>query len=730
MPSTSASHTVIFIAALTASVVLTGGLVTNAQFVGGAVDERGSSAAAQIETDVEFISDPESPESVYNDTTETVTLLVKNTGGRDIRADSDALTVLIDGEYAHDANVTVVGDPNSTAARPGDVLRITVDRTFETADHRLTVRAGAATSAMQLDVAELIAEDGSVSGEIFTDALDRDQPDLDGETIELVDGTDYSTSIQSDGTYDFGTVEGDEYTLRIDPEDHRVYETTVLVDGNVTENATVFGNVENVDQGTTYAEIRNAEPDANVGETLELAPATYDRNVSATAGVALQTDGLTLRSERGRSVTTIDANGSDVGIDVSAPNVTLDGVTVRNTSSIGVVTTAGDGLLFRDSRVYVDLATGANEGLYSESNVTVSNTHFEANPDSASDPFDYNYGVKLRTDGANGSRLEGLTVEHFGNNVYLEQVATPTTLRDLTIRNGGNGVLVEDSSDATLSGVEATDTAQYGIDIVRAGSVDVDGATVLRNPTAGIHVYDSSLIDIADSSVRNNSAPGVFGVISDNVSVTGSSLEENNDGVKLTDSVDSVARDNYVLNNTYNGVIVQADNQDVYNVTVRYNDLVGNGNYGIYAEDTGSNLGSGSLTENVDGRNDWWGNADGPEHSDSDNVSANVDYEPWLDEPKDDDTAALVNFPDQTAGGSSDQVDVTIESIYRTDSVYIEIVDVDGNVRGNRTVSAADTYTITVDPAVSSPAEDLTAVVYDTDAKADEHDRDTATVSA
>lgn len=47
-----------------------------------------------------------------------------------------------------------------------------------------------------------------------------------------------------------------------------------------------------------------------------------------------------------------------------------------------------------------------------------------------------------------------------------------------------------------------------------------------------------------------------------------------------------------------------------------------------------------------------------------------------------------------------------------------------------RTPSAEGTYTITVDPAVSSPSEDLTAIVYDTDAKADEFDRDTATVSS
>lgn len=151
MASVSVSHLIIFIAALTVSVGVATTLTVNVQSMTASMDERGESVAEDIETDVGIISDPGSPESIYNGTDGEVTLLVKNTGDRSISVDGEPPDVLINGRYVPAPTVTVVGGNSSTWGE-GDVVRISFSRSLDAGEHRATVRVGSAEDTMRFRV--------------------------------------------------------------------------------------------------------------------------------------------------------------------------------------------------------------------------------------------------------------------------------------------------------------------------------------------------------------------------------------------------------------------------------------------------------------------------------------------------------------------------------------------------------------------------------------------------
>lgn len=152
MASVSVSHLVIFIAALTVSVGVASTLTVNVQDMSVSIDERSDSVAEDIETDVAVISDPGSPQAIYDDSDGEVTLLVKNTGNRPIYTDASEIDVLIDGRYAVEPNVTVVGDPGSTTWRQGGVVRVTVPRSLDSGEHRAAVRVRSAEDTLLFHV--------------------------------------------------------------------------------------------------------------------------------------------------------------------------------------------------------------------------------------------------------------------------------------------------------------------------------------------------------------------------------------------------------------------------------------------------------------------------------------------------------------------------------------------------------------------------------------------------
>lgn len=149
MASVSVSELILFIAALTVALGVATTLTTNVADISNAIGERGGSVSGDIKTDVEIISDGGAPDSIYNDTSGNVTILVKNTGQKTLPADGSQLDVLIDGRYTTVANATVVGRPNASAWESGEVLRVTLTESLDPGPHRIKVIANGDESTLR-----------------------------------------------------------------------------------------------------------------------------------------------------------------------------------------------------------------------------------------------------------------------------------------------------------------------------------------------------------------------------------------------------------------------------------------------------------------------------------------------------------------------------------------------------------------------------------------------------
>jgi flagellar protein FlaG len=112
-------------------------MTSGVQRLSGALSDRSVDVSQEIETDVEIISDPGSPGSVYNETDAELTLLVKNTGSKSLPAEPKTFDVIVDGEYATSLTVTVV---DGTSWSPGNVVRVNASGVdLGTGDHRVVV---------------------------------------------------------------------------------------------------------------------------------------------------------------------------------------------------------------------------------------------------------------------------------------------------------------------------------------------------------------------------------------------------------------------------------------------------------------------------------------------------------------------------------------------------------------------------------------------------------------
>lgn len=140
MASESTSHLIIFIASLLVAVSVAGTLTDVVGDVSGALDDRSLDVSKDIRTEMEVISDPASP--VYNRSgEENVTLLLKNTGARNLPAEGDTVDVILDGEYQ--VGVTLTALDGTELWRRGDVARLRIPATdLPSGDHRVRLVAG------------------------------------------------------------------------------------------------------------------------------------------------------------------------------------------------------------------------------------------------------------------------------------------------------------------------------------------------------------------------------------------------------------------------------------------------------------------------------------------------------------------------------------------------------------------------------------------------------------
>lgn len=138
MSGESISSLILFIAALLVAAGVAGVLVASVSDISSSIDQFGSDVSDDIDTDIEIISDPGS-DAVYNESGDSVVLLIKNTGDRTLPADGTGLDVLVNGSYVRQDELSVTLLDDETAWRSGVVAEVVIDRSLSTDEHRVHV---------------------------------------------------------------------------------------------------------------------------------------------------------------------------------------------------------------------------------------------------------------------------------------------------------------------------------------------------------------------------------------------------------------------------------------------------------------------------------------------------------------------------------------------------------------------------------------------------------------
>lgn len=123
----SSAHLVLFIAAILISAAVAGTVTESASRVGSAVEADSDLESQQVDADVRVVSDADSPSAVYNNSSDTLTLYVKNVGGRTLPSEPSDVPVLVNGNHQTDVRTAVLEDD---AWRPGTLLEIRVNGTL------------------------------------------------------------------------------------------------------------------------------------------------------------------------------------------------------------------------------------------------------------------------------------------------------------------------------------------------------------------------------------------------------------------------------------------------------------------------------------------------------------------------------------------------------------------------------------------------------------------------
>ncbi|RQH01979.1 right-handed parallel beta-helix repeat-containing protein [Natrarchaeobius oligotrophus] len=420
--------------------------------------------------DVSYVADPEN-ETV--DDGETITYDVTVTDGFGDPVDG----VEVEADATDGFDVDIDGDGDVTTGTTGSDGTVTFDVSSDTSQEDVDVAFTELVndhSATGQATWEGEQEDGTLSGTVTTSTEDGEDEDLEGEEVTIESSPTRTTTIEDDGTYDFGSVEGGEYAFRIDADGHRTYETTIIVDDETTKDASLAGNVENVDAGTGFTSLAAAADDVGDGETLELAAATYDESGGA-AAVAVDAADVTVRSLGDRDETVLDAGGADAGLAVTGDEVSVDGLTVQNVDSSGIGVSLESVV---ESRLENVAVVGAGTG------VDVS--------------------------GSEQVEFEGIDVSANGDGVRVSG-SQIVTLRESSVSdNAGGGIVVTDTTDVTVSDSIVSDNGGDGVRIVDGDTISVDYSRFANNDADGMQFRDTRYVEVVYSEMVENGGNGVL----------------------------------------------------------------------------------------------------------------------------------------------------------------------------------------------------------------------------
>jgi len=462
--------------------------------------------------------------------------------------------------------------------------------------------------------------------------------DIDYGT-ETVKGISFSTGSGWSGTFD-GYIDAvtivlkDGTTLTVD------FENEVWVDDGYDSSTSGWGKDH-------FNSIQDGVDAVADGGTVNVAAGTYDSssetfpiviNKSLTLlGAQANVDPRPSQGGRTGSESVIDADEtSSAVIQISASDVEINGFTITGgTGDMVEESGSADNLLFRYNILYDDLATctPGDEGIqikYSDGVVMEYNYAYDICQDafnlssSSNGVVRYNEAHDIYSENAAIYCYDDTNVDVIGNLVYdvpdNDGIKVGDTPGELNVGGIVKGNVVHDIAEDGIT-IYATDQTVESNIIYNCGSEN-----------GALYLWGADDTIVTKNKIYNNDAIGLLIVNSDNVSVTHNDIYNNNDwdDTKYTGSA---------------GIWLTSDTS---NITINYNSITGNADFGVKNE----------ATTVADAENNWWGSGYGPLHDASsteclcpgeggwncdtcdeniepggqlgDSVSDHVDYCPWL----------------------------------------------------------------------------------------------------
>jgi flagellar protein FlaG len=129
----SATQLIFFITSVIIALGVVGALFLNVQSISTAATMGSKTFSEQLRTDITVINDPE----IIPNSSRNYIFYVKNTGKEDLSA--QYITVLIDGSFVPDGNLTKTVLNGDAIWIPGDVLEINATVSIDSGSHSLRV---------------------------------------------------------------------------------------------------------------------------------------------------------------------------------------------------------------------------------------------------------------------------------------------------------------------------------------------------------------------------------------------------------------------------------------------------------------------------------------------------------------------------------------------------------------------------------------------------------------
>jgi len=232
-----------------------------------------------------------------------------------------------------------------------------------------------------------------------------------------------------------------------------------------------------------------------------------------------------------------------------------------------------------------------------------------------------------------GYKVLGVAIGAGSPESYPTGVTVNVYLDNLTIDVDGDGnpeYTLDDDTGTIEVFCETINGTTYCASIQDAIDAALPGDTILVHDgtySENVVVNKSLTVQAASSPVLDGTEIGGIGVKieASNVNLTGFIIQNYDTGVQIKSGTNVSIIGNDILNNDPDTGILVKDGAAAGN-EAHFNNIVGN-DIGVKNEDP---------NDTFDAGNNWWGDVSGPSgvgYGTGDKVSANVDYDPWLDAP-------------------------------------------------------------------------------------------------